>query len=86
MKIEGDKIIFSTGKESSANGGVIGLAPDGGITDGWDGTLYSKEYAGDGFDGDLEPKERMELAKYMIKEWTKVQLMAFHELNGLVNK
>lgn len=61
MKIIGDQAIFSTGKEIYANGGTIGIDPDGAVTQGYDG----------GFDNnDLTPAEAAELADYMIGLWT----------------
>ena len=63
MKIEGDKVTFSTGKVKSANGGVIGLKPDGSVTEG---AFYSSK-----FDVVLTDAECVELADYMINAWMK---------------
>lgn len=61
MKIKNDDIIFkSTSRRSSANHGIIGIAPDltvfTGYDDGW-------------FDTDLLKTEKIELADYMIRKW-----------------
>lgn len=74
MKIEGDKVTFSSGREWYANGGTIGLKRweaefDGDIgfavSEGWDGGLPAE---------DLTPPERAELADFMIAEWTAFKL------------
>jgi len=58
MKIEGDDVIFSNGKVKYANCGIIGISPDGNVTEGYDGgfTIMTDE-------------ERVELADYMINTW-----------------
>lgn len=45
MKIENDKVIFSTGKTRPANCGIIGLGPDMEVTEGYDG-LFFGDHAG----------------------------------------
>ena len=61
MKVDGDDLIFSTGKTLYANQGIIGISPDGVISEGYD----------DGIEDNFTPKERRELADYMITLWTK---------------
>ena len=67
MKIEGDNVIFSTGKIIYANLGVIGLSPKDEcvwrVREGYDGTLceFSKTK--------LTQHELVELADYMITLW-----------------
>lgn len=66
MKIEGDNVIFSTGRVVYANYGVIGLFPkdESGWTvmEGWDGTLCE-------FSDKLTQDELVELADHMIALW-----------------
>ncbi len=62
MKIEGDDVIFSSGKKLYANLGRIGLGPDLNVVQGSDGGFVSG-------DEDLTPEERKELSKFMIKLW-----------------
>lgn len=62
MKIEGDELIFSTGKKVYANNGIIGISPDLGITEGYDGGIETEE---------LTPDEKAELADYAVAQWTK---------------
>ena len=68
MKIDVDKseITFSTGKNVSAYRGIIGLAPDGDVTEGYDGELFPN------FDDEpsLTPAECVELGDYMVKKWS----------------
>jgi hypothetical protein len=66
MKIEGDDLIFSTGRKVYANYGIVGISPRLGVTGGYD----------QGFDGDLLPAERIELADYMIGQWLKFKSQA----------
>jgi len=70
MKIEGNYIIFSTGKTRYANGGIIGLAPDMEVSEGYDGEFYN----GDGWrdeEESLTKAELVELADFMIEQWQK---------------
>jgi len=60
MKIEGDNLIFSTGRKVYANSGIIGIGFGGGITEGYDGGLNDRDWT---------PAERVELAEYMIEQW-----------------
>lgn len=70
MQIEGDDVIFSTGKRMSANCGVIGISPKGGVTEGWDGGFFDPEAAAKwDEDPELTPSECVELADYMIERW-----------------
>lgn len=64
MRIEGDSIIFSSGKEMCANNGIVGIGRG-------DNSFYISE----GYDGDLDIdkmtcEEKKELADYMIEMWT----------------
>lgn len=66
MKIDKNKFgiayaVFSSGRRSYVNNGIIGISPEGKIYVGYDGS----------FDFDLTPEERQELADYMIEQWTK---------------
>ena len=75
MKREGEKLIFSTGREVVTHKGIVGLQPpdisyngEWGITEGCDGGI---SLAGDDFGGEgLRPEEQVELAEYMIEQWT----------------
>ena len=64
MKIEGDRITFSTGAWRIANSGIVGLGPDLGVREGYDGE-FDTELPG------LTPAEWRELAEHMIAEWTR---------------
>lgn len=73
MKIENDKVIFSTGKEKYANCGIIGLSPEMTISEGYDGGFHSQRESwmdDEDFDG-LTKAEQIELAEYMIAAWMK---------------
>ena len=81
MRIEGDKIIFSTGKIKYANNGIVGLSGVSLITnewdifDGYDGILFNGDpHHNDHIeieDDDLTNNELIELADYMIDLWKK---------------
>ena len=66
MRIEGDKVIFSTGKTRYANCGIIGLSPRMDISEGYDGGFYN----GPG-DEELTKDELIEIADYMVEQWKK---------------
>lgn len=66
MKIDGDKVIFSSGRVGYANNGIIGLGPDMRPAQGWDGGFSFD----DGADG-LTADEKRELSEYMIEQWRK---------------
>lgn len=68
MRIEGDEVIFTSGKTCDANHGIIGLSPDMDVTEGWDGCIYKPE---DEYFDKLSKADLIELADYMIAEWTK---------------
>lgn len=61
MKIDKDTLIFSTGKETYANLGIVGLG-NGHLSSGYD----------DGLGGELTDDEIKELAAYMIEAWKAV--------------
>jgi len=63
MRIDGDTVVFSTGRRVYANCGIIGLNPDLKVSEGYDGLFND----GDG----LIAEERKELAAYMIEQWKK---------------
>lgn len=56
-----DDVPLSTGRTIYANRGILGLGPDGGLYEGYDG----------GVDADLTPAERREIAEMMIARWHK---------------
>ena len=66
MKINGDDVIFSTGRLAYANNGIIGIGPNMTIYDGYDGIFCL-----DMESGDFTSTELVELADYMIEQWTK---------------
>ena len=65
MKIDGDGLIFSTGKAVYANNGIVGISDMDGLIAIWEG--YDDEVAVN----DLSMDERIELADYMIGLWRK---------------
>lgn len=76
MKIEDDDVIFSTGKKRYANNGIIGLSPEGEVTEGYDGGFWQPEESEYRDDDALTPAERVELADYMIERWKTFRDMA----------
>ena len=81
MRIEGKKIIFSTGKIKYANNGIVGLSGASLITnewdifDGYDGILFNGDPHYNDYvekdDDDLTNDELVELADYMVDLWKK---------------
>ncbi len=74
MIIEDGNITLSTGKELSANLGIIGLAPKGKdgweISEGYDAGMWSEWYEAKTSNGkDLTKHELIEIADYMIALW-----------------
>jgi len=67
MKIDGDKVIFSSGRKAYSNGGIIGLSPDGDIYEGYDGYFHLKMNSEE--DDSLTKDELIDLADYMIERW-----------------
>jgi len=71
MKIDGDAVVFSTGKKVYVNNGIIGLSePD---EDGWS---VSEGYDGGINTNKLTHEERWELADYMINLWKRFKIEA----------
>jgi hypothetical protein len=64
MRVEGDEVIFSSGKRLYANAGIIGLSERLDVTEGYDGGFCY-------YDDKLTEDERHELADYMIDLWNK---------------
>ena len=51
------------------NCGIIGLSPEGDVSNGYDGGFFSREMEEWDECPDLTPEECVELAEYMIKRW-----------------
>jgi len=69
MKIEGDKVVFSTGETKYANQGILGLSPTGEVSQGYDGTFFQPGAEQWNDKPDLTPAECVELADHMIQQW-----------------
>lgn len=69
MEIKGDYAIFSSGLKVYTNNGIIGLAPDLTVLEGYDGGMYNPEY--DDEHSKFSKADLVELADYMIAQWTK---------------
>ncbi len=81
MKIEGDQVTFSTGKQVYVNCGIIGLSPDLDVSAGYDNGWFSPSWFSPtaGYDEDdvadpqspryLTRLEQVELADYMLDQW-----------------
>ena len=66
MKIEADKITFSSGRTAYANCGIVGLSPGLELSQGYDGGFY---YIGSAHEDDLHKGDMAELADHMIEQW-----------------
>lgn len=58
-----DTLILSSGRSVYANCGIVGISPDGVVTEGYDGGLDPSG------EGDFTEDERREIAAYMISRW-----------------
>jgi hypothetical protein len=70
MKREDSGYILSTGRSFYANNEIIGIDPDLQTYTGYDGILLTSTIWDDPLD-DWSPKEKKELALYMIDLWKK---------------
>lgn len=78
MLIDGEVLVFSTGKRIYANRGIIGLSEEiisdeyDLFAEGYDGMVYRNYTSVDGERvSTLTNEEKIELAEYMIGLWTK---------------
>ncbi len=62
MKVDGDDLIFNTGRKVYANNGIVGINEQLRISEGYDGGFEENR---------LTEEERLELAAYMIDLWGK---------------
>jgi len=69
MKIEGERLIFSTGKELYPNNGIIGLSPKLEVYEGYDGPIWYPEIGEFDDTQTLTPLELIELGLYMSERW-----------------
>ena len=70
MKQNGDQYTLSSGREFYANRGILGVGPDGDVSEGYDGGLYPERSKGDR-NKDFTPEERREIADFAIAAWEK---------------
>lgn len=63
MKFEEDELVLSSGRRLYCHAGILGLASDGEVTYGYDGTLDQQSQ--------LTRRERCEIAAYMTDLWLK---------------
>ncbi len=72
MEIKGHKVKFhSTGRKKYAHKGIIGLSPEGNITEGYDGGFHrpKEDWESDEDYEGLTIEECFELTEYMIERW-----------------
>lgn len=70
MQINGDDVIFSTGKRKTANHGIIGLGPDNQVSGGYDDGFFNPADEDAWYKKpELTPVECVELADFMILRW-----------------
>lgn len=73
MKIDHDHVVFNTGKERYANGGIIGINDRLEIYGGYDGSFYIDAADDESWREEediLSPQELIELAEHMIWMWS----------------
>jgi hypothetical protein len=75
VKIENGKVIFSSGRVRNAYRGIIGLSPEGDVTEGYDGGFWTSDIPdSDIHDDPLTQADLVELADFMIARWTEFKL------------
>ncbi len=68
IKIDGDYIIFTSGRSMYANFGIVGIGPDGNISEGFDSAISWPP--DEGFEkSDLTSDDMRELADMIIERW-----------------
>lgn len=83
MKIERGKVVFSSGRERHCNCGIIGLGPDGSVSEGYDGSLWSSAFPDSEIhDAPLTDDDLIELADFMIARWTEFRERAAQRRSG----
>ena len=73
LRIDGDNVIFSTGKKIYANNGIIGLSPNLKVSEGYDGGIDNNE---------LTSEEKLELSEYMLAAWNEYKLKIPGKVRG----
>jgi len=66
MKIEGDEVIFSSGRTRYANNGIIGLDSGDNVSEGYDGGFWQPD---DWNNEKLSTDDLAELADFMVARW-----------------
>lgn len=69
--IDGDTYKLSTGRTFYANNHVIGIDPDGRVSEGYDGDVNFDKYdsENDTYVNDWTLAEKLELARFMVNLW-----------------
>lgn len=85
MKINDDWLEFSSGNTAYAHGGIVGLSPEGQVTQGWDGGIAAPD--GNTYDDppDIGPADCVELADHMIKQWHAFRAKHTQEAQAQIN-
>lgn len=76
MKIIGDKVIFSTGKELYANAGILGINSSLEVSEGSDGDFFTGMVIPGIDEGTLNKAEQIELSDFMIGLWNQFKQRA----------
>lgn len=82
MKIDHDHVIFNTGKERYANGGIIGINDRLEIYGGYDSSFYIDSADDKSWRDEediLSPSELIELADHMIGMWSAFKTKVINE-------
>ena len=73
MRYEADTYVLSSGRMFYANNGILGLGPDGRLSEGYDGMMEHEDGSVIGNFGPefrFTTEERAEIADEMIRRWT----------------
>jgi hypothetical protein len=71
IRIDGDDIIFSSGRVRDFNGGIVGLSPSLSIHGGFDQDVHAEYHQSEGINEyqGLSADDIRELAELMIMRW-----------------
>lgn len=71
IRVESDKIYFSSGRTAYANNGIVGLSPELEVTEGYDGGVAWPPHEESDANDALTAVDMAELADHMIERWAR---------------
>lgn len=73
IRIEGSHLVFESGKKVYAYQGIVGVAPNGSISGGYDQMIREDwNIETEEFEDILTPEMKRELAECMVEKWSQL--------------